>query len=363
MAEEADISKLKQVETSIIKCKSCGGTMVFDPNTQTLKCEHCGNTEEIDKDVNVLEQNILEGFEKGVKLQKGEVKAYKCHNCGATVMLNPEESAVICPFCSTSNIVLEENFEGLKPQVVVPFSFDGTAATEYAKKWAKKRIFAPRKFKKELYAENMRGVYEPCYTYDSATHSSYKGRVGDRHTRTVGTGKNRRTETYIVYRNVKGEYDKTFDDVLVSNNLNFSQAKIDSLQPFDLSGQVVYERKYLSGYCSEVYQKDVKEGWTDAKKIMDKRIYDDIVSSVHCDVVDYMNVSTVHSGVTYKYVLLPVYYMIYRFKGKDYGVSVNGSNGRSSGKTPISPWRVLIASVIGLAIFALFAYLFYKYNA
>ena len=336
--------------------------MVFDPESRSLKCEHCGNSEAIEKDLKVLEQDILDGFEKGVRLVKGEQMVYKCRNCGATVMLNPEESAVICPFCSTSNVVKEETFDGLKPQVILPFAFNGEKASEYAKQWAKKRIFAPRKFKKELSPENMRGVYEPCFTYDSVTHSSYNGRVGDRHTRTVGSGKNRRTETYIVYRNVHGDYDRTFDDLLVANNRNFDQTKLSSLEPFDLSSQCVYERKFLSGYCSEVYQKDVKEGWGDAKRIMDKKLYSEIVNKLRCDVVDYLNISTRHTKVTYKYLLLPVYFMTCRFQKKDYGVMVNGSNGRASGKTPISFWRVLIASVIGIAVFALLAYLFYKYN-
>ncbi|MBO4323603.1 MAG: hypothetical protein J5836_02970 [Clostridia bacterium] len=358
MPEYNGFDGVKKVETNIIKCKSCGGTMIFDPATQSLKCEHCGNTEKIDKDKNVIERDIEEGFEKAVKLKVGEQVVYKCHNCGAEVVLNADESAAICPFCSTSNIIKEEFFEGIKPQVVVPFKFGGETASEYAKKWAKRRIFAPRKFKKTLESENMRGVYEPCFTFDSHTFSSYRGRVGDRHTRTVGSGKNRRTETYIVYRNVSGTYDRFFDDVLVANNANFDQSKLSSLSPFDLSSQVVYERKYLAGYCSEVYQRDVKGSWSAAKGIMDDRLYSEIKSTLHCDVVDYLNISTEHTGVTYKYLLLPIYFMSYRFKGKDYGVMINGSNGRASGKTPISPIRVIIAAILGLALLALFLYLF-----
>ena len=187
MPEINEYSDLKRVETNVIKCKSCGGTMVFDPATQSLKCEHCGNTESIEKDRNVIERDVLEGFEKAVKLKRGEQVAYKCHNCGAVVALNADESAAICPFCSTSNIVKEEVFEGIKPQVVVPFKFNGAIASEYAKKWAKRRIFAPSEFKRNLVAENMRGVYEPCFTFDSQTNSFYHGRVGDKHTRVVGS--------------------------------------------------------------------------------------------------------------------------------------------------------------------------------
>ncbi len=350
IVENTDEIKYKKIETHNIKCPHCGGNLIFDPNKQTLYCEHCGSEEAIEKNTDVMENDILDGFEKAERVKSGEQAVYKCRNCGAVVVINSDENAVICPFCSTTHIVKEGSFEGLKPQVVVPFRFGGAAASEYAKKWAKRRIFAPRKFKKTLNEENMHGVYEPCYTFDSQTESTYVGRVGDRHTRTVGSGKNARTETYVVYRNVKGNYDRFYDDVLVSNNANFDQSKINALSPFDLSGQCVYEHKYLSGFSAEAYQKDLKDGWQDAKAIIDKRIYKEIVRSLKCDVVDYLNISTMHTNVTYKYILLPVYLMNYRFKGKDYNVMINGSNGNVKGKTPLSPIRVAIAVILGVII-------------
>ena len=349
MAEQINAEKYRKIETHSIKCPSCGGNMIFDPNKQIMRCEHCGREDAIDKNKDVLENDILEGFEKVERISKGEQAVYKCRNCGAVVVVNSDESASICPFCSTTHIFKEGSFSGIRPQVVLPFKFGGEEASVYAKKWAKRRIFAPRKFKKDLSAENMHGVYEPCFTFDSKTQSTYSGRVGYTRTRTVGSGKDRRTETYIEYRFVSGNYNKFYDDVLVANNANFDQSKINALAPFDFSGQCVYEHKYLSGFSAEAYQKGVKDGWEDAKRIIDGRIYNEIRTSLHCDVVDYLNVSTMHTSVTYKYILLPVYLMNYRFKGKMFSVMINGSNGRVKGKTPISPIRVIIAVLLGLA--------------
>ena len=95
---------------------------------------------------------------------------------------------------------------------------------------------------------------------------------------------------------------------------------------------------------------------------MDGRIRAEIVSTLRCDVVDYLDVSTRHSAVTYKYLLLPIFYMVYRFKKKDYRVMINGSNGKTRGKTPVSPLRVAIAVILGLALAALFIYLFQYAN-
>ncbi|MBO4262891.1 MAG: hypothetical protein J5903_03805, partial [Clostridia bacterium] len=222
----------RRIETDMEKCASCGGTMVFDPETQSLKCEHCGNTVDIKKDRNVKEIAIEEGFEAAERLGENEQVVCRCENCGAEVLINSDEEATICPFCSTSHVVKEGSFKGIRPQVVIPFAFDGGKASEFAKKWAKKRIFAPKNFKKRLEPQNTHGVYEPCFTFDSRTSSFYEGRVGDRHTRTVGSGKNRRTETYIVYRRVKGTYNEFFDDVLVANNKKFDQDSLDRLAPY-----------------------------------------------------------------------------------------------------------------------------------
>ena len=66
--ENFDYSKdIKEVETYSAKCPNCGGTMVFDAESQSLKCQHCGTVSEIEKDFNYTENDILEGFEKPSK--------------------------------------------------------------------------------------------------------------------------------------------------------------------------------------------------------------------------------------------------------------------------------------------------------
>ena len=352
----------KRIETDSVKCQSCGGTMIFDPDTQTLRCEHCGNTVDFAKNREVKENDINEGFDKAEKWDPKEQAAYRCENCGATIVVSAEETATLCPFCGTSHIVKAGSFEGLRPQAVIPFKFGEDKASEYCKKWAKSRIFAPRKFKKTLTRENMRGVYEPCFTFDSDTVSAYSGRVGYRRTRTVGSGKNRRTETYIEYRYISGTYGKFFDDVLVANNSGFNQKSLNSLAPFKTGDACVYEHKYLSGFVANGYDKDLKTGWEDAKRIMDADIRSSIKNSYNADVVDYLNVSTTHNSVTYKYLLLPVYLTTYKYGKKHYGVMVNASTGKVRGKTPLSPLRVALAVILGAGVLVGLAYLFLKFG-
>jgi len=351
----------RQVDTGNIKCEKCGGEMVFDPATQKLVCDHCGNTVDIEKNFNVKENDIEDAFDKAEKWDKNENTAYRCENCGAVIYLNKGEVATRCPFCGTPNVVETEEMEGIKPQVVIPFLLGIDKAEMFSRKWAKSRLFAPKKFKKNLQSENMRGVYEPAFTFDSRTFSRYVGRVGDRHTRTVGSGKNQHVETYIVYRNVSGSYNQFFDDVFVACGEKFGQNNLNKVGPFRTAASCVYEKKYLTGFMANRYEKDLKTSWQDAKVIIDSKIRQNIISSCHCDTVDYLNVSTHHENVTYKYMLLPVYICNYNYKGKAYNIYINGSTGKVSGKTPVSALRVGIAVLIGLGIAALIAVLYHLF--
>lgn len=351
MEKEVDYSQeLKSIETECIKCPSCGGTLVFNPETQTLTCSHCGNSVDFEKNKKVVEHDINEGFDKAERWNEDEQATYKCDNCGATIIVGADDEATKCPFCGTTHIIKSGSFDGLRPQAVVPFAFNAEKATQYAKKWAKSRIFAPRKYKKELNQENIRGVYEPCFTYDSKTFSTYEGRVGYRRTRTVGSGKNRRTETYIQYKHISGTISDFFDDVLIANNERFDQDKLNKLAPYKTENACVYQKSYLSGFVADGYTKGLKEGWNDAKCVMDAAIRNNIKNKHCADVVDYINVSTVYSDVTYKYLLLPVYFANYRYAKKDYGVMVNGSTGKVKGKAPISPLRATVAALLGAGI-------------
>ena len=350
-----------EVDTYNAKCPSCGSTMVFDPDSQSLKCEHCGTMGDIEKNFEIVENDIEKGFDEAQKWSPEEQVTYKCSNCGAVVVLSIDEEASICPFCKATHIAKQDAFEGIRPHVVMPFQFGRDKAVEYSKKWAKRRIFAPRQFKKSIHVEEMHGIYEPCFTFDSNTFSSYSGRVGYRRTKVVGSGKNRRTVTYIEYRYVSGTHSSFFDDITIASNKNFTQKDYRNLAPFKKECACVYEKQYLSGFMADSYQKSLNECWGDAKKEIDSQIRLQIKNKLHCDVIDYLKVSTSHTNVMFKYMLVPVYSLIYRFKKKNYNVKVNGTTGKVKGKTPVSPIRVIIAVLLGIGIVGLLAWLGYNY--
>ncbi len=343
-----------------VKCPGCGANMVFDADLQTLYCPHCGSKKELGKTEIAKEKDILEGLSADSIWKPDETAVFRCANCGAKVVLSKGETAKTCPFCGTAHVEKTEELAGLKPDAVLPFAFGREKALEYSKTWARKRAFAPRKFKNDLNADNVNGIYAPCFTFDSHTYSVYRGRIGKHHTRVVGSGKNQRTETYTVWRTVSGNYSDFFDDLAITAGDKCGQKELDKLSPYDTNSGREYKGQYLLGFMAYHYDHELSECWSTAKTRMDKVIRRRILGRYDYDVVDYLNVSTTHENVKYKYVMIPVYVGNFTFRQKLYNFFVNGTTGKTYGKYPKSGLRVGGLILLGAAIVGVIAYLLIK---
>ncbi|MBR2616947.1 MAG: hypothetical protein IKC56_01780 [Clostridia bacterium] len=345
-------SDLSEVSTANTKCPACGANMRFDPKTQGLLCPYCGQKQALSTEFLTAEIDLQNALISGEKWA-AEDKLFECETCGAKVVVTAGSAARNCPFCGAANILESTELPGVKPNGIVPFTLTEGDASEVAKKWAKKKLFAPRKFKKSVTPQALGGVYSPCFTFDSITESLYDGRFGE--TVTVGSGKNRRTETR--WYHVSGSYDYAFDEVTVNADHRVEEKTLRKLAPYNTNGALAYRSEFLSGYMANHYTRPVEEMWKEAKTLMDSCIRKGIIKSYRADRVAYLNVSTVHNHPTYKYVLLPVYVGHFSFRKKRYNWYVNGVSGKITGKAPVSFLRVLSAIALGVGAIALAALL------
>ena len=100
----------------------------------------------------------------------------------------------------------------------------------------------------------------------------------------------------IRWHTENGHYNEFFDDVLVKASRNVATGLIDKIEPFHLNELVDYKTQYLSGFLAERYSIPLKEGWNDAKGIIDQRISNGIHGQVHGDVVNIVSVATDYTG-------------------------------------------------------------------
>ncbi len=322
--------------------------MFFSPKDQKLKCEYCGNLEEVNFDSTVNENNIEELLQEA-NVDK-DVDVYQCKSCGAKELISKQEIAITCPFCGTNNIVKTSELSGIKPQGIVPFKIEKNQVLEIAKNWSKKRKMAPNDFASIASAEKISGIYNPLFTFDCQTFSSYEGRLGERHTVTRGSGKDRHTETEIRYFHISGKHFDSFDDLLIGASNKIPQYRLKEIEPFETNEAITYDSKFLRGYSASSNTREGKQCWEDAKNEMKEVIYDNILKNYHYDVVSYLNIKTQYFQPTYKYVLVPLYVGYHKYKNKTYNFYVNGVNGKISGDSPVSFWKVFFLVLFIIAV-------------
>lgn len=346
-----------KVITHGLKCEACGYDVVYDPAEGMMKCPHCGSTVAIKDSATVIaEQDFVLTAASSEQWQEG--RSYRCENCGATTVLIENEIATRCPFCGAPRVVDVEDQPGIKPMGVVPFSVPKESALSALKGFIKKKIFAPRKFKKAFSPDRVSGVYIPCWLFDTNSHATYSGTFGRYYTVTVGSGKNRRTVRKIRWFTGSGVLRRDFNDYAVEASSRLDQRTFDKIAPFATAEPRLYSPEYMMGYAAERYTEgpdiSFQKMCADVKDVFRKMA----INAENADVVQSLTVNVVHENVKYKYLLLPVWTFSETYKGKNYGYVVNGETGRATGKAPVSPIKATIAGLLGAGVVALIVYLF-----
>lgn len=343
-------------DTSVTKCPACGANMIYLPGENCLYCEHCGTKQEIQS--RNSEELAFERLLKENNTWADETHVFRCENCGAKEVLDKNEFAKSCSFCGTTNIVETDELSGIKPNAIVPFRLSKDDACGIVKKWARKKLFAPRKFKKSVNPEEVKGVYNPAFSFDTSTFSHYSGVLGKYYYRTKRVNGKTVQERYIRYFNVSGNYSMFFDDVLIQASTIINQKSLNKLQPFNTNDSNEYAQEFLSGFTANQYTKDGVACWEEAKTLIRQKLRAAILSQYTYDIVSSFNVSTECNNITYKYILLPVYVGHCNWRQKLYNFFVNGFNGKVTGKTPVSPLKIFITVVVGLAVVSAVGFLY-----
>ncbi len=359
VTEETSVAST--LEETDKKCPACGGTMNFDPGKHCLVCPYCDNTEPVEDEnapvKSAEELSFYEATERGNCNWGVEKKVVICKNCAAETVYDALETAGICPYCG-SNQVMEAGAEDtLAPGGICPFSISIEVADQNFRLWLKKKWFCPSSVKKDAGRVSMKGLYLPYWTFDSMTDSTYTARYGIVRTRTVGSGKNRRTETYTTWYHTSGAHSEFFNDCLIKGSTRHDMKLLSRIEPFNTEANVVYKPEYLSGFTAERYSVGLENAWEFAKRDIGSMLNSSISTEIrrhhNADHVDSLMVHTRYSGITYKYLMLPVWMSHFTYKEKDYRFMVNGQTGKVGGNIPISPWRVLIAVLLALGLVAL----------
>lgn len=360
---------IKKENTDRFSCPSCGGNMVFDPNSQSLYCPYCQKkTDILKKDEEIKEYDFTSAEDSASTNWGRQNRVIRCESCGAQTVLDENNTAQFCAFCGSSHIIKNEEGQGIVPESLIPFKITREKALVCFKGWIKKRYFAPKALKKEHQNQKLNGVYIPCWTYDSGTYSTFSAEAGtyyyETETQWVEENGNKKMVTRQVrkirWHFVSGNYSEFFNDVLVNASSQIDEKLMSKLEPFHLEELVHYTPEFLSGFLAERYSIDIKNGWEKARKVIEDRICQAVRRQINADEIRNLSVNTSYEHVKCKHILLPIWISAYTYKGKVYRYMINGQTGEVQGHAPISPIKVALTILGALAVIAVVVWLIYK---
>lgn len=352
-------------EPTMFICKGCGSPMTFDPKSQQLQCGSCGAVQAIrhDDDQPIREYPIEDAMRLASVDWQSPTVTVRCGGCGAESIVPAGSGTVECAYCGSQQILSTEGSANtIRPESLVPFRIGRDEATQKFKIWLKKAWLAPKIVRQAgVRPERFHGIYIPFWTYDSQTWSNYTAEIGTYYytteTRTVrdNDGKTRTEQVQVRHtrwHTVSGSYEHWFDDVRVLAVNHTQSAIMDRLNDYDLSGLVPYTPEYIAGCEVNRYDVNVMQGFETAKDRMHDQLVSMIRSTLHGDEVRNVNVSTRHTDVRFKHILLPMWLSAFNFKSKIYHFVVNGQSGSVKGKYPLDPVKVTLLAILGLALIA-----------
>lgn len=367
MTEETNPNPYNEVNSNLtgeIACISCGASLKYKPGTEHLHCQYCGQDNEIPH----IQKEIIE-FDFNEYISKFEstaphsaVTTVQCTNCAATTTLPPNITSMSCAYCATPLIIEQRVTENIiTPHALLPFALNQNQAAEKFRHWIKGLWFAPNKLQKmSMTTDTIKGVYTPYWTYDANTETQYIGQRGTWHYRTVSyqtvqdgkTVTKHKQERYTVWSMASGVVRNIFDDILVNASHSLPRNYADQLEPWPLKDIKSFTPEFLSGFLSEKYQIDLKNGFDFAKNKMDNVITDSVRRDIGGDEQRILSKDTEYNDVTFKHVLLPIYISAYRYNNKVFRFLVNGATGKVKGERPWSVWKITFAVLGGLLLIA-----------
>jgi DNA-directed RNA polymerase subunit RPC12/RpoP len=343
-----------------VKCKDCGGNLKFKPGTQALNCEYCGanNIIEVGK-VEIIENDYNTYIDNNeANDEKQTVSTVKCSQCGAATTLQPNVTSCGCPYCDTPLVVKDATTNSIiKPKYLLPFKIERNAAKDEFVKWVGGLWFAPNKLKE--YAANstekLKGVYMPYWTYDSETSSDYSGSRGVHYYVTESyTDSNGNSQTRSVQRTnwypTSGTVNEAFDDILICASHSLPAKLTRELEPWDLPALVSFDERFLTGFVSESYQVQLKEGFEEAKRIMQTQIETAIRRDIGGDVQQVTSIDTDYDAITFKHILLPLWISAYKYNDKVFRFTINARTGEVQGERPYSAIKITLFVLVVIAI-------------
>ena len=326
------------------KCPSCGGKIVFTPETGKWFCDHCksefdletlqkynnASSEENNKNDNVSDKNIA-------------YIEYHCKNCGAKIIADEQTASTFCVYCGNTAILKSKLSGKFAPSKIIPFKKSKDEALEAFKNLSKGKPLMPKFFNKKENIEKLSGVYIPFWLYSISSDGEVDVSATKVKTWTTGDYNYTKTDYYNVNRHAKMQYDR----VPVDGSTRFEDDLMNTIEPFNYDEMVNYNHAYLSGFLAEKYDVESDKGEEIAKSRAEETTKKTLLDSMHGYDSKIIKSSNFKNKIDKtEYVLLPVWMVNVKYNDKFYTFAMNAQTGEFVGNIPISKKRAILFGIL-----------------
>lgn len=343
LSQSADIGN--SAYTNNVNTSAFGGGWESNPYAQRMEDPNEGlhtldQPGEIAKEV---ENKLHDVAVDTPEMMEGNI--YTCTSCGAELFINGVETATYCAYCGQPTVVFSRVSEELRPERIIPFSIQKEQAVAVIRDKLSHGFFVPKAIR-NFEVERVRGIYIPYFLFDAHYYDYQKLRGVVKY---EGSSRN---ESFI--REAECEFRNLTCDASKMLNDETSQR----LEPYDLNGLRPFEIGYLSGFYADRYDMNERT-LKNVVRVRCKELFDNEMK------MDTMaeNVRILSSQPKFElkkaqYVLLPAWFMTFRYKNEPYTILVNGQTAKVVGAVPFAKDK-LAAVFVAIAVVAtlLFSFL------
>jgi hypothetical protein len=227
----------------------------------------------------------------------------------------------------------------LAADFVVPFAVTHDAAVATMREWLGRGFWRPGDLSEQALVVNMTAVYVPYWIFSATTHTYW---TAD----TSHTPPGSRSGWYPL----AGEHHGQHDGVVVGASGALTAAETAALCPFDLSPAVAPEQADLKSAIVEQFSVPRKYARPLARTLLESREAADCQSHYVPGRCRNLHVNVLVENLSSQPVLLPVWIMAYRYRGRLFRFLINGQSGRATGQAPTSTTKIVVAVAIAVAL-------------
>jgi predicted RNA-binding Zn-ribbon protein involved in translation (DUF1610 family) len=324
-------------------CAACGGAVAWNAARQQLVCRSCGTDAQLAPPVGAVEHFPLRGRladrpDSGRDWQP-RATHLRCRSCQSLVACDDHVVGRLCDACGTPALVPSDATGApVLPSGVLPFRVTDADARARLTDWLKS------KFVRRIAIDTVRGVYLPCWVFNARVSCRWRGER-DRRTR---DGETERIA-------IDGIVERTFDDYTIPASSTVDADLFAGAGSFPTADMRAYDTRYLAGFTTEIYTRNLWDAWDAAFARMEKELTAQLEKDSKCWVSE-LETWPEWPDRRGALVLVPAYLMTYRHGKKEYRGVVNGWTGEAAADRPTNLLVEIIVIGFMLGIVAAIIY-------